>query len=217
MEHEAEFCRLREEMVVTRIATQGIRDRQVLAAMVKVPRHRFVPPKYLESAYQDHPLPIGEGQTISQPYMVALMTERLALKGNEKVLEIGTGSGYQTAILAELVREVYSVEKFPSLAEGAGKLLNDLGYKNVKVIVGDGSRGLEDKAPFDSIIVTAGTPSIPPTLIAQLADKGKMVIPVGDSFSQTLIVTEKDQDEVKTTSVCGCVFVPLVGEYGWKK
>ena len=217
MEDKVKFSRLREDMVTSQIASRGIKDKRVLEAMAKVPRHRFVLPDYLDSAYDDHPLPIGEGQTISQPYMVALMTVRLGLYGDEKVLEVGTGSGYQSAILAELSREVYTIERFTSLTEHAKKVLADLGYKNVKVVVSDGSRGLEEEAPFDRIMVTAGTPTVPRSLINQLADGGKMVIPVGGTFSQVLLLVEKEKNEVKTTNVCGCVFVPLVGEYGWKK
>jgi len=216
MENEIRFSNLRERMVATQIASRGIVKR-VLEVMAKVPRHRFVLPKYLDSAYEDHPLPIGEGQTISQPYMVALMTECLGLKGDEKVLEVGTGSGYQAAILAELSKEVYTIERFESLAERAKKVLSDLGYRNVKVIVGDGSRGLEEEAPFDGIIVTAGAPVLPKSLADQLAEGGRMVIPVGGSFSQALLLVEKEKGKIKTTSVCGCVFVPLIGEYGWKR
>ena len=216
MKDEIKFAQLRERMVATQIASRGI-DKRVLEIMARVLRHRFVLPEYLDSAYEDHPLPIGEGQTISQPYMVALMTECLGLKGDEKVLEIGTGSGYQAAILAELSKEVYTIERFESLAERAKKVLSDLGYKNVKVIVGDGSRGLEEKAPFDRIMVTAGAPILPKSLVDQLAEGGKMVIPVGGSFSQALLLVEKEKGKVKTTSVCGCVFVPLIGEYGWKR
>jgi protein-L-isoaspartate(D-aspartate) O-methyltransferase len=149
--------------------------------------------------------------------MVALMTECLGLKGNEKVLEIGTGSGYQSAILAELSKKVYTIERFESLAEKAKKVLSDLGYENVEVIVGDGSRGLEEEAPFDGIMVTAGAPILPKTLVNQLAEGGRMVIPVGGSFSQALLLVKKEKGKVKTESVCGCVFVPLIGEYGWKK
>lgn len=216
MKDEVELRALRERMVATQIASRRIKDKRVLEVMAKVPRHRFVLPEYRDSAYEDHPLPLGEGQTISQPYMVALMTESLGLKGDEKVLEVGTGSGYQAAILAELSKEVYTIERFKSLAENAKKALGDLGYKNVKVIIGDGSRGLEE-APFDRIIVTAGAPVLPKSLADQLAGGGKMVIPVGGSFSQALLLVEKEKDKVKTTSVCGCVFVPLIGEYGWKK
>ena len=217
MKDEIEFAQMRERMVATQLASRRIKDKRVLEVMAKVPRHRFVLPKYLDSAYEDHPLPLGEGQTISQPYMVALMTECLRLKGDEKVLEVGTGSGYQAAILAELSKEVYTIERFESLAERAKKVLSDLEYKNVKVIVGDGSRGLEEEAPFDRIVVTAGAPVLPKSLADQLAEGGKMVIPVGGSFSQALLLVEKEKDKVKTTSVCGCVFVPLIGEYGWKK
>ena len=217
MRDEIEFAQLREGMVATQIASRGIKDKRVLKVMAKVPRHRFVLPEYLDSAYEDYPLPIGEGQTISQPYMVTLMTECLGLKGDEKVLEVGTGSGYQAAILAELSREVYTIERFESLAERAKKVLSDLGYENVKVIVGDGSRGWEEEAPFDGIIVTAGAPVLPKILVDQLAEGGRMVIPVGGSFSQTLLLVEKEKGKAKTTSVCGCVFVPLIGEYGWKR
>ena len=217
MRDEIEFAQMRERMVATQIANRRIRDKRVLEVMAKVPRHKFVLPKYLDSAYQDHPLPLGEGQTISQPYMVALMTESLGLKGDEKVLEVGTGSGYQAAILAELSKEVYTIERFKSLAENAKKALGDLGYENVKVIIGDGSRGLEEEAPFDRIVVTAGAPVLPKSLADQLAEGGKMVIPVGGSFSQALLLVEKEKGKIKTTSVCGCVFVPLIGEYGWKK
>ena len=217
MENEIEFANLRERMVATQIASRGIKNKRILETMAKVPRHRFVLSKYLDSAYEDHPLPIGEGQTISQPYMVALMTECLGLKGDEKVLEVGTGSGYQAAILAELSKEVYTIERFESLAERAKKVLSDLEYKNVKVIIGDGSRGLEKEAPFNRIVVTAGAPVLPKSLADQLAGGGKMVIPVGGSFSQALLLVEKEKGKVKTTSVCGCVFVPLIGEYGWKR
>ncbi len=217
MRDEIEFSNLRERMVAIQIARRGIKDKKVLEVMAKVPRHRFVLPEYLDKAYNDHPLPIGEGQTISQPYMVALMTESLGLKGDEKVLEVGTGSGYQAAILAELSKEVYTIERFESLAERAKKVLSDLGYENVKVIIGDGSRGLEEEALFGRIIVTAGAPVLPKSLADQLAEGGKMVIPVGGSFSQALLLVEKEKGKVKTTSVCGCVFVPLIGEYGWKK
>ncbi len=217
MRDEIEFAQLRERMVATQIASRGIKNKKVLEVMAKVPRHRFVLSEYLDSAYEDHPLPIGEGQTISQPYMVALMTECLGLKGNEKVLEVGTGSGYQAAILAELSKEVYTIERFESLAERAKKVLGDLEYENVKVIVGDGSRGLEEVAPFDGIIVTAGAPILPKRLVDQLAEGGRIVIPVGGSFSQALLLVEKKKGKVKTESVCGCVFVPLIGEYGWKR
>ncbi len=217
MREEVEFAQLRERMVATQIASRGIKDKRVLGVMAKVPRHRFVLAEYLDSAYEDYPLPIGEGQTISQPYMVALMTECLGLKGNEKVLEVGTGSGYQAAILAELSKEVYTIERVARLAERARKVLSDLGYGNVKVIVGDGSRGLEEEAPFDGIMVTAGAPFLPKSLVDQLAQGGKMVIPVGGSFSQALLLVEKEKGKVKTTSICGCVFVPLIGEYGWKR
>ena len=214
---EDSFFHLREEMVKTQIISRGIKDVRVIEAFLKVPRHKFIPERNIQEAYEDHPLPIGEGQTISQPYMVALMTECLKLKGEEKVLEIGTGSGYQTAILAELAREVYSIERIPSLAEKAKIVLEELGYKNVKIKIGDGTLGWEEYSPYEGIIVTAGSPEIPPPLISQLKENGRLVIPLGDSFSQVLTVVEKVEGKIKQEEICGCIFVPLVGKYGWYK
>ncbi|MCM8798746.1 MAG: protein-L-isoaspartate(D-aspartate) O-methyltransferase [Candidatus Omnitrophica bacterium] len=210
------FFSLREEMVKNQIVARGIKDQRVIRAFLKVPRHIFVLEKDLPQAYNDHPLPIGEGQTISQPYMVALMTECLRLKGGERVLEIGTGSGYQTAILAELAGEVYSIERFPSLGEKAGMLLAKLGYKNISIKVGDGTLGWEEFSPYDRIIVTASSPEIPSPLITQLKEGGYLVIPLGESFSQVLTVVEKFGDKIKRQEICGCVFVPLIGRYGWQ-
>ncbi|MCX5657117.1 MAG: protein-L-isoaspartate(D-aspartate) O-methyltransferase, partial [Candidatus Omnitrophica bacterium] len=166
--------------------------------------------------YEDHPLPIGEGQTISQPYMVALMTERLGIKGEERVLEIGTGSGYQTAVLAELAKEVYSVERLPSLAERARIILDGLGYKNINIKCSDGSLGWEDFSPYDCIVVTAASPDIPQPLISQLKEGGILVIPLGESHFQVLSVVHKFKERIEIEQICSCVFVPLIGECGWK-
>jgi len=213
---EDKFFSLREEMVKNQIVARGIKDERVIKAFLKVPRHKFVSDRNLGEAYDDHPLPIGEGQTISQPYMVALMTELLELKGEEKVLEIGTGSGYQAAILAELAKEVYTVERFPTLAEKAKIVLEELGYKNIKIKIGDGTLGWEEYSPYEGIIVTAGAPDIPSPLIAQLKEGGRLVIPLGESFSQVLTVIEKFRGKIEKREICGCVFVPLVGRYGWQ-
>ena len=207
----------RERMVREQLRSRSIPDGRVLEAFRKVPRHLFVSDKYKPEAYADHPLPIGEGQTISQPYMVAFMTESLSLHGKERVLEIGTGSGYQAAILAELCREVYTVERTASLAESARRTLEGLGYKNVEIGVCDGTLGWKERAPFDCIIVTAGSPHLPPALMAQLADSGRLVIPVGGEYSQVLTLFEKNGANISTSELCGCVFVPLIGKDGWKK
>jgi len=209
--------RLRERMVDEQLKSRGIKDLKVLKVISELPRHEFIPNDYLANAYADYPISIGEGQTISQPYIVALMTERLKLTGQEKVLEIGTGSGYQTAILATLSREVYSVERIKSLAEMATRQLEKMGFTNIKIKVGDGSLGWEEYAPFDRIIVTAAAPQIPDNLIRQLADKGIMIIPVGGSFSQILTRVKRHGSDIKSEDVCGCVFVPLVGKYGYKE
>lgn len=210
-----DYKRLREQMVEEQLIPRGITDQRVLAAFYKVERDKFVPSDMRKNAYQDYPLSIGEGQTISQPYMVALMTQSLRLEGREKVLEIGTGSGYQTAILAELNREVYSVERIRVLAEGAKRLLGKLGYVNIKVFVGDGTLGWEEYSPYDRILVTAGARQIPQPLIEQLGEDGIMVIPVGNSYSQDLRVARKRKKKIKTVTIEKCVFVPLIGRYGW--
>lgn len=206
----------RNAMVDQQLIPRGISDKRVLEVFRGVQRHEFVSSSVLKEAYADHPLPIGQGQTISQPYMVALMTECLRLKGDETVLEIGTGSGYQTAILAELAKEVYSIERLEILAEKAKETLDRLGYKNIKINVGDGTLGWEDYAPYDGILVTAGAPNVPESLIKQLNKNGRLVIPVGGTFSQVLTVVEKKKGKTFSTEVCGCVFVPLVGKEGWK-
>jgi len=210
-----EYDRLRLRMVERQIKGRGVRDGRVLDAMRKVPRHLFLPPEKADQAYEDHPVSIGRGQTISQPYMVALMTEALELRGDEKVLEIGTGSGYQTAILAELAREVYSVERIPELADEARTKLEDLGYTNVHIRVGNGTLGWPEEAPFDAILVTAGAPKVPKSLKAQLADGGRLVIPVGSEFHQVLYRIRRRGDEFLEEPLTSCVFVPLIGEEGW--
>jgi protein-L-isoaspartate(D-aspartate) O-methyltransferase len=216
-EKDGAFKLLREKMVKGQIKARGIHDERVLSAFRNVPRHRFVPLERVDSAYDDHPLPIGYGQTISQPYMVALMTDALKLTGAEKVLEIGTGSGYQAAILSELAGSVYSIESVPALYESASLLLNEMGHTNIKLKVGDGSLGWKEFSPYDGIVVTASAPSVPEPLVEQLADGGRMVVPVGDSYNQILTLVKKDKGKVHTEELCGCVFVPLIGEYGWKE
>jgi len=206
---------LRQEMVETQLIPRGISDPRVLEAFRRVPRHEFVPENLRYSAYDDCALPIGEGQTISQPFMVAIMTELLKLKGKEKVLEVGTGSGYQAAILAELCSQAYSIERISILSERAEKILKKLGYQNIKLIVGDGTQGYAEASPYQGIIVTAGCPSPPQPLIDQLAEGGRLVIPLGDRYLQTLTVITKENDRIKTEESIGCVFVPLIGKYGW--
>ncbi len=211
----ARFARDRERMVAEQLVRRGITDQRVLEAMRKVPRHLFVEEALRDRAYGDYPLPIGEGQTISQPYMVGIMTQLLRLTGQEKVLEIGTGSGYQTAVLAELARRVCSVERIPSLAARARVTLEALGYTNVWVRTADGTLGWPDEAPFDGVVVSAGAPSVPELLFEQLAEGGRMVVPVGDATSQTLTVVERVDGKMRTTTDAGCVFVKLIGKYGW--
>lgn len=211
-----DFKRLRNLMVDLQLLLRGIKDPRVIDAMRKVPRHLFIPPTLQGNAYSDMSLPIGDGQTISQPYMVAIMTELLELKGDETVLEIGTGSGYQAAILAEIAREVYTIERIPTLADRAMKVLASLGYDNVHVIAGNGSKGLVEKAPFDRIIITAAAPMILDTLKNQLKEGGIIVAPVGERFSQILIKGKKKQNILIEERHIPCVFVPLVGEYGWQ-
>lgn len=203
-------------MVEEQLITRGIADNRVIDAFYKLERHRFVPQDLRITAYADNPLPIGKGQTISQPYMAALMTECLRLTGSEKVLEIGTGSGYQTAILAELSAYVYSVERVESLALAAEALLTELGYKNFKMKLGDGTLGWEEFSPFDRIIVTAACPIAPPPLTAQLKEGGKIVLPLSGTFGETLTVLDKKTGGLEKTSVCGCVFVPLIGDFGYR-
>lgn len=212
-----DFAEARSVMVEEQLVSRGIRDERVIDAFRIVPRHDFVPLEYLDEAYDDHPIPIGEGQTISQPYMVALMTQCLGLKGGERVLEIGTGSGYQAAILSKIAKEVYSVERFANLASEARKRMDNLGYSNFRVKAGDGTLGWEENSPYDGIIVTAGAPAIPPSLLKQLKDRGRLVIPVGGQFSQVLTITERHGADIKTAEAGGCVFVPLIGKEGWSE
>lgn len=203
-------------MVEEQIASRGIKDAKLISAMKKIPRHLFVEEALQSQAYSDHPLPIGEKQTISQPYMVALMTEALLLTGKEKVLEIGTGSGYQTAILAELSEKVFSIERIRPLAIRARKLLYELGYFNVEIKIFDGTFGWMEESPFDAILVTAGSPDIPQPLIDQLTMGGRLVIPVGDAFVQDLFRMVKTEEGVKKEDLGGCRFVKLIGKYGWE-
>jgi protein-L-isoaspartate(D-aspartate) O-methyltransferase len=204
-----DFKKLREDMVKSQIERRGIKNKAVLAAMRKVERHRFIP-SYLQClAYEDGPLPIGEDQTISQPYIVALMTELLQLKGSEKVLEIGTGSGYQAAILAELTKEVYTIEILPKLANRAEKLLIELGYKNIKVRCSDGYLGWQEAAPFDAIIVTCAVKEIPKPLIEQLAEGGRMVVPQGE-ISQELKLLIKNEGKLEEKDIVPVIFVPMI-------
>jgi protein-L-isoaspartate(D-aspartate) O-methyltransferase len=210
------YEQLREAMVSTQIETRGVKDARVLAAMRKVPRHLFVQEALWERAYEDHPLPIGEGQTISQPYMVAVMTEALKLKGKEKMLEIGTGSGYQTSVLAELCEQVFTIERIDALTKMARTNLDRLGYTNVVFRTGDGTIGWQDQAPFDGILVTAGSPAVPKYLFEQLAEKGRMVVPIGGMHGQELVMVRKKEGQPVKTRYFGCVFVPLIGKDGWK-
>ncbi|MBM4139911.1 MAG: protein-L-isoaspartate(D-aspartate) O-methyltransferase [Nitrospira sp.] len=211
------FRELREFMVSTQLVPRGIKDERVLNAMRKVPRHLFVDESIQNKAYDDMALPISEGQTISQPYMVAIMTELLELKGNEKVLEIGTGSGYQAAILAELSKEVYTIERVDVLAQNAEERFLSLGYTNIHVKVGDGTLGWPEEAPFDRIMITAATPKIPDVLMEQLSEEGIIIAPVGDRFSQQLLKCTKSSGKYSDEYHTPCIFVPLIGKYGWQQ
>jgi len=209
------YARQREDMVRRQIETRGIRDANVLAAMRKVPRHLFVSEALRDQAYGDFPLPIGQQQTISQPFIVAEMTQALSLKKDDRVLEIGTGSGYQAAILAEIVYRVYTIERINSLYINARRLFDQLKYHNILTRYSDGSTGWREEKPFDAIIVTAGSPSIPQMLVDQLGSGGRLILPVGNEHSQDLIRIIKDEEGVHQTSLGGCRFVKLVGEHGW--
>ncbi len=211
------FDELRRRMIAQHLRARGIQDERVLAAFANVPRDLFVPEALQAQAYADHPLPIGSGQMISQPYIVALMTELLELQGHERVLEIGTGSGYQTAMLAQLALEVYSVERLPELAALAAERLQALGYRNAHVRYADGSFGWPEQAPFDGIIVTAAVPKVPEPLIAQLAEGGRLVLPIGTQAAQTLVQARKRHGALQPREVAACVFVPLLGEHGWSE
>ncbi len=215
-EGERRYARERDRMVAEQLVKRGIADPLVLEAMRSTPRHLFVDPALRDRAYGDHPLPIGEGQTITQPFMVARMTELLRLTGKEKVLEIGTGSGYQAAVLARLAARVCTVERIPKLATRARETLEAIGASNVWVRTANGTFGWPDEAPFDRIVVTAGGPSVPPPLFEQLAEGGRMVMPVGSEDSQRLQVVDKISGEAKMTEDSGCVFVKLIGKYAWE-
>ncbi len=212
---KGDFEETRESMVRHQIITRGIKDPLVIEAMRRVPRHMFVDESLVYESYGDHPLPIGDGQTISQPFMVASMTEHLELRGGEKVLEIGTGSGYQAAVLAEIALEVYSVERAEPLAQRSMEILQKLGYNNVYVFVGDGTLGLPEHAPFDAIIVTAASPDVPPPLFEQLREGGRLVIPISDNYAQILVKVRKKNGKEERERLYGCVFVPLIGDFGY--
>lgn len=205
----------KKSMIDSQLKSRGILSLEVLKAMSVVPREKFVSPEFIEVAYNDGPLTIGSGQTISQPYMVAMMTEALMLKKNDRVLEIGTGSGYQTAVLQEISAHIYTVERISSLAESARKLLCSLGYSDISIKVGDGTLGWPEEAPFDAIIVTSGSPSVPETLISQLSDGGRMIIPVGKRNYQRIIRIIRSDESYSKEEMISCVFVPLIGKYGW--
>lgn len=216
MQESEETIRLREQMVITQIARRGIEDERLLEAFRRVPRHLFVPPEYREWAYSDGPLPIGRGQTISQPYIVALMISLLHLRGDERVLEIGTGSGYQAALLGCLAQEVHTIEYIPELAQEAMARLKALGFENVHCHVGDGSLGWPEAAPYHGILVSAAAPQVPAPLLEQLAEDARLVIPVGGQGYQELQVWHRRGPRFESQVVTGVAFVPLRGAYGWK-
>ncbi len=211
------FEEARHRMVERQLVQRGITDERVLQAMREVPRHRFVPEDLWDMAYRDTPLPIGHGQTISQPYIVAYMTQMLHLKPEDRVLEVGTGSGYQAAILSRLAKQVYTIERVEELARRAKRILQELGYDNVLIRVGDGSHGWPEAAPFDAIIVTAAAPEVPPPLIAQLADGAPLIAPIGPAGYQDLVRLYKRGDRTETEYLTPVAFVPLVGEHGWRE
>jgi protein-L-isoaspartate(D-aspartate) O-methyltransferase len=210
-----DFERTRELMVEEQLISRGVEDGRVTEVMRRIPRHLFVEEALWERAYEDHPLPIGEGQTISQPFMVGTMTQALALNGNERILEIGTGSGYQTAILAELSDQVFTIERFENLSKVAQENLRQLRYNNIVFRVGDGCLGWREFSPYDGILVTAGAPEVPKSLFDQMKDGGRMVVPIGGSKSQDLVLVRKIGNSMKHETICGCVFVPLIGRGAW--
>jgi protein-L-isoaspartate(D-aspartate) O-methyltransferase len=215
MDNSDFFHSMRERMIHEHLRGRDITDARVLEVMSSIPRHLFVPEEYHDQAYADGPLPIGNGQTISQPYIVALMTQMLILQGTETVLEIGTGSGYQSAVLSRLARKIYTVERFASLAEHAKKTFTRLGYDNIEITVGDGSLGLSTYAPYDAILVTAAAPDTPRILLDQLAEGGRLVIPVGRRWEQHLHLWKRVGDNFEEHSFIPVAFVPLRGKYGW--
>ncbi len=212
---EPDYTAERRVMIRAQLQRRGITDRRVLQAMREVPRHAFVPPEWRHEAYSDRPLPIADDQTISQPYMVAIMTQSLALQGHERVLEVGTGSGYQAAVLSRLAAQVYSIEYFPNLAETARAVLQRLGYTNVQVMTGDGGLGLPAHAPYHGILVAAAAPHVPQSLLGQLAEGGRMAIPVGSVASQELLIITRHGDDYPQARSVPCRFVPLLGQEGW--
>lgn len=216
MPESTDYAPQRAEMIEKQLRRRGIEDRAVLAAMFDVPRHEFLAEELRSRAYEDSALPIGSGQTISQPYIVAAMTSALRLPLTERALEIGTGTGYQAAVLSLLAKEVFTIERRPELASAAAKRLADLGYHNVHVHCGDGTLGLPEFAPFDAILVAAAAPAAPQPLLAQLAESGRMIIPVGDEDNQELRLIEKHAGAFSTKILEGCRFVPLVGHHGWQ-
>ena len=211
------FAQLRADMVADQIARRGLRDQRLSQAMLKVPRHLFVPRAVRAYAYEDHPIPIGYGQTISQPYIVALMTSLLALRGDENVLEVGTGSGYQAAVLAEMAKQVHTVERFEELADSARERLERLGYRNVHVYCGDGSQGWPAAAPYDAIIITAAADEVPTPMLEQLTEGGRMVLPVGDLHGQVLQLWTRTAGRFESQDIIPVSFVPLRGKYGWSQ
>ena len=212
-----DFQAARKRMVERQIARRGITSPRILDAFLEIPRHLFVPENQQIYAYQDSPLPIGKGQTISQPYIVAYMTQCLNLDGDEKVLEIGTGSGYQAAILGMLASEVHTIERHKSLADGASILLEKLGFKNITIHVGDGTNGLLDYAPYDAVMVTAAAPEVPLPLLDQLAEGGRLIMPVGGRFGQVLHLYTKRKTEIQKDNLAPVAFVPLIGDHGWDR
>ncbi|MFH1868430.1 MAG: protein-L-isoaspartate(D-aspartate) O-methyltransferase [Candidatus Omnitrophota bacterium] len=217
MSESLSFTKERDEMVSTQLEGRGIKDQGVRDAFRKVPREVFVPEESKKYSYSDHPVPIGLGQTISQPYMVAAMAELLKLEKTSKVLEIGTGSGYQTAILAELSNEVYTVERIGSLSHDACSRLISMGYKNIKHFIGDGSCGWGEHSPYNGIIVACSAPSVPEPLKDQLEDGGRLVMPIGSELSQVLTLIERRGDSFNVSGLFSCVFVPLIGKHGWRE
>lgn len=215
IKNESTYTRLREEMVKTQIEARGVKDARVLSALRKVPRHRFVSEALRDQAYNDYPLPIGEQQTISQPYIVAEMTQALQISPNDRVLELGTGSGYQAAVLAQLAYRVYTVERIFPLYQRARRIFDRFHYHNIVTRYADGTNGWVEESPFDAIIVTAGAPEIPAVLVNQLALGGRLVIPVGRAHVQDLVKVYRDQDGIRQVSLGSCRFVKLIGEHGW--
>ena len=211
-----DYARARERMVQEQLVSRGINDTRVLGAMARVPRHLFLESELRDQAYEDHPLPIGANQTISQPYMVALMAEALELKGTERVFEVGTGSGYLAAVLSELCAEVFSVETVEKLASKARNLLTSLGYRNVSVLMGDGTLGWEEHSPYDAVVISAAAPCIPRPLLEQLKTPGYLVFPMGEKELQTLVRIRKDKAGIREEYLGECQFVKLKGQYGWE-